>query len=229
VVVEASGAFARRLMVRRAGGWGRASGSAGAVGAWCAWVAASTLGLLLAARLFLGLIGLLENVALPLPPGRWSESLEIAGAGAAAGAVLGLCQAAVLGWRLGVRGALAWVAATAAGTASALGVARGGEALFGLLGAGAVFRAVDGQVWWFVAVTLLGAAVGCGQWLVLRRRLARAGWWVPTCALATTATALALTAVPSEMSAPWWLLFGLFGGMTGVLLALLPRTERAVR
>jgi hypothetical protein len=212
---------------RRAGGLGRASAPTRAAEAWCAWVVASTLGLILAARLFLGLVGLVEDGALPIPRGPWSETLNLAALGVVAGAGLGLCQAAVLWPRVGVRGALAWVAATAAGTASGLGIARGGAVLLGLLGAGALFRAVDEEVWRMAAFALLGAAVGCGLWLVLRRRLARAAWWVPTCAVATPATALVLRVMPSDTVGPWWLLFALFGGLTGVLLPLLPRRDLA--
>jgi hypothetical protein len=190
-----------------------------AAGVWCLWVAASTLGLILAGLLFFRLVGILEDVPSLVPYG-WSESLELAGIGTAAGAVLGLCQAAVLWSRLRARGALAWVAATAAGAACALGLTRGGDDLFALVGASALFYAVDAEVWRIVAFGLLGAAVGCGQWLVLRRRLARAAWWVPTCALATPATAFMLTAVPSGIAGPWWLLLALFGGITGVLFVL---------
>jgi hypothetical protein len=210
--------------VADATGRARAGGSVRAAGVWCAWVAASTLGLVVAGLLFFRLVGILEDVPSLVPYG-WSDSLETAGIGGAAGAVLGLFQAAVLWPRLGGRGVLAWVAATAAGAALGLGVARGGADLFRVLGASALFQAIDAETWRLVALALLGASVGCGQWLVLRRGLARAAWWIPTCALATPTTVFALTAMSPGVAGPWWLFLAFFGAVTGAVLVLLPRRE----
>jgi hypothetical protein len=184
-----------------------------------------------AARVFLPLVGLLEDGRLPLPRGAGFEGLNFAVLGAAAGAGLGVCQAAALWPRVGGRGALAWVVATAGGTALGLGLARGGDALLGMIGAGGLFRVVDEGVWRMVAFALLGAAVGGGQWLVLRR-LARAGWWVPGCAVATVATERVLGPLGMllvEVGVPFWLSLGFFGVVTGVILVVLPRRELVER
>jgi hypothetical protein len=186
---------------------------------WLAWTSASALGVLLGARF---VFGLLEAFTVPVPRGPWTASLDVAALGALAGAVLGACQAVVLmiGRGLGRREAVAWAAATAAGAGVALGLARGGDGLLRLVGLGALFDAVGGEVWQVLAFALLGGAIGCGQWLLLRRRVARALWWVPACVAATLATALVLS---PRTGVPWWLTLALFGGVTGAVLVLLPR------
>jgi hypothetical protein len=186
---------------------------------WLAWTAATTLGLLLGARFA---FGLLETLSVPVPRGPWSDGINVAALGAVAGGVLGACQAVVVARRLGRRGALAWVAATAAGAGLALGLARGGDGLFRLIGLAAAFDAVGAGVWRGVALALLGAGVGVGQWLVLRRRVGRALWWVPACIAATLVTWFLLS---PRTGVPWWVTLALFGGVTGVVLVALLRGE----
>jgi hypothetical protein len=186
-------------------------------------MAACTLGLYLGVRAF---FGLLEGFALPLPRGPWSDAADTAALAAGAGALLGACQALVIGRRLGARRALAWVAATAAGAGFALAVARGGDGALRLAGLGAWFDAVGDEVWRVFAVALFDAALGFGQWLVLRRRLGRSLWWVPSCVAATLATALLPSTFSRELLwPPLWLVLALFGGVTGAVLALLPRGD----
>jgi hypothetical protein len=97
-------------------------------------------------------------------------------AGAVEGAVLGAAQARVLGREILGFSRRAWVAATA-----------GAAALAWLVG---MLPSTFSSVWadWptplAVAVgVLLGTlallSLGAAQWLVLRRHLSRAGWWVP--------------------------------------------------
>jgi hypothetical protein len=91
-----------------------------------------------------------------------------------AGALAGALQGLVL--RRRVRGLRGWVVASAAGLAAGVAVL---AVLFGLSvgllgeesGAGLAVGAAAG-----------GAVAGAAQWLVLRRRVPRAGWWVPASA-----------------------------------------------
>jgi hypothetical protein len=80
--------------------------------------------------------------------------------GAFLGLGLGIAERAALGrhGRLGVR----WVVASGVGAAIGLQIAASVASITGPVGYGVV----------------LGAFVGSSQWLVLRTRVARAGWWV---------------------------------------------------
>ena len=76
----------------------------------------------------------------------------------------------------------------AAGVGGVVGVVVGGLTLWGL---GVVWGKVEGGVLGVVVglrtvvvgMVVRGAVVGTAQWLVLRRRLHRAGWWVLATAL----------------------------------------------
>ncbi|GAB4531541.1 MAG: hypothetical protein Kow0063_10930 [Anaerolineae bacterium] len=91
-----------------------------------------------------------------------------------------------------------WVLASAAGWA-------GGWALIG------VAPLQPG----ILAEPLLGAAVGTLQWLVLRRQLRQAGWWIVISALSWT---VALTGLTGEL-----LVGAVVGAVTGIALELLLR------
>ena len=72
--------------------------------------------------------------------------------------------------------------------------------------------------WGLMAV--LGAFVGAAQWLVLRRRVPRAGWWIPATAAglwAGTTLAFRLTGMRLPIL-PFQLLLG--GAVTGFILGL---------
>ena len=75
-------------------------------------------------------------------------------------------ERAQLGWGFW----LWWVLASTVGMA--VGIAVLEAAVFRVLGA--VGGAVDGVV----AGAVVGTSVGIAQWLVLRRQVSRAGWWV---------------------------------------------------
>jgi hypothetical protein len=83
--------------------------------------------------------------------------------GAAAGAVVGIAQWLVL--RKRVRPSGWWVAACAAGWA--IGALALSTALY-----------VDEALALAVGMVSTGAAAGAAQWIVLRKRFRRAGWWV---------------------------------------------------
>lgn len=70
----------------------------------------------------------------------------------------------------------------------------------------------------FIAGLVIGVATGTGQWLVLRRELHWAGWWIPINVVAWT-TGMALL--------PGVILTGIMAGLvTGIAIELLLRTPR---
>ena len=142
------------------------------------------------------------------------------------GALIGAVQWLVL--RRWLAGAGWWVAASAAGMA---------------LGGGAAFAASFAtgadviQPW---ALAVLGAPLGIAQWLVLRRWLAGAGWWVPLNVLGLPVSFAAGLIVSFSLGFDWGpdvgtgfrlvslAFFGvvagaLFGTMSGALLVGLRR------
>ncbi|MCH8876689.1 MAG: hypothetical protein IIA89_07670 [Chloroflexi bacterium] len=101
-----------------------------------------------------------------------------------------------------------WVLASTVG--GTVGVAVGGT----------VGEVVGGAVGVAVAATVIGASLGIAQWLVLRRQVSRAGWWV----LASTVGFVATFAVTSAVS---FVVGGAMGGaITGAVLVWLLRQPR---
>jgi hypothetical protein len=98
------------------------------------------------------------------------------------GAAVGLAQWRVLQAELPAIGCRAWLVATVAGAVVAWGAGMG----IGTL-AGDQLEALASGSPVVVAMVIGGAAgtmLSAFQWLVLRRELPNAGWWVPTHALA---------------------------------------------
>jgi len=84
------------------------------------------------------------------------------------GLVVGGCLIGALQWlviRKHVAGALRWVAASI-GAAAIVGVVIFGVGLF------------DEAAGWYAGVSVFGTAAGLLQWLVLRRQVPGAGWWI---------------------------------------------------
>lgn len=142
--------------------------------AWLAgWTAANVLGWGFSLLLFIsvgwGLQGRLERSIGDAP----AALVGFALAGMAAGAILGLLQG------LALRGTgvplLRWAGATAGGYALGLGLMM---AIMAALDPGPRFDPLVLPVLLLPALLLAAA-----QWLVLRRALARAGWWVAAGAL----------------------------------------------
>ena len=118
-----------------------------------------------------------------------------------------------------------WIAATALGWSLGFAVAYLGYAIWPV--------ALNANSTWAVEIVFvsIGAATGLVQWLVLRRRVPRAGWWVLASALGwglvrpiageaftSLLELLIIGAVPAVVTglALWW------------LLTLLPQHEKAV-
>jgi hypothetical protein len=166
--------------------------------------------------------------------------LAILAVGAVEGSCVGLAQWFVLRGPLPAVRLRAWLLATVCGAVAAWGV---GMAVGTRMGDGAAGAGPP------VGVMLLGgAAIGAAagvilavpQWLVLRRAVRRAGWWVPAHALAWSAgmlvafagTALVEEGTPVPMVATVGAATGLAMGAlvaagTGVALVVLVRRPRS--
>lgn len=117
--------------------------------------------------------------------------------GSFTGAIIGIGQWLVLRRHLGNVGW--WVPATAVGGALGVGVSLGGVPFPGVLYSGA---------WALVFIMVIGTA----QWLVLRRSVQQAGWWIAICA---TIGILGQITHQREVA----IVFG-YPLLTGVMLAL---------
>jgi hypothetical protein len=143
--------------------------------AFGAWLLASFVGM--AVCLF-GAITLMWGVAGALEPAA-GETVAFAAGGAVFGLGLGLGAGLLPGLVLRQRlvGLNRWLA---------------GSLLAGAVGGALVFpfalnqTQAPGDPGW-MTIALLGAALGLGQCLALRGRVARAGWWVPASAVAVAA------------------------------------------
>lgn len=179
-------------------------------GLWLMWLLASTVGFLVG--------GAIGGALFPAKDSVLGFTLAFG----ASGAVTGLAQWLVLRRRLS--GAGWWVLATAVGFAT-FGIAYG--AIYAITGG-----AVSDAVGFAIVFVLVGAAAGTAQWLVLRRYVPRAGWWVPasTAGFATfgVVTAGAFEAVSPVVGvaigvALVLLIVLTYGGVTGVTLVWLLR------
>lgn len=133
--------------------------------------------------------------------------------GGMAGALAGLYQWALLRKRLSGLGG--WIPVTVACWAAGNAIAYG------------LTKAQDSETlteWLiFLLATIAGGAIlGAGQWLLLRRNLKRALWWIPASALAWALAAPLSKLMPSLSFPP-----GLIGGvvMGGVLVWLMRATS----
>jgi hypothetical protein len=120
-----------------------------------------------------------------------------------AGVGAGVMQWPVLYQR--IPGAWRWILVTAAGWLAGVGIM--------LAAVPPGFGVVSGAV--------LGAATGTAQWLLLRRQVYWAGWWIPVSALAW-GTGLSLAPPSEAIVLPRIVLSGVMPAfMTGIILALL--------
>jgi hypothetical protein len=135
-------------------------------GFWLGWVVASTVGIIL---------GLILGFGLGLTIGGFDNEFGVLRTilgefmfGAAIGFGVGILQWLVL--RRRVSGVGWWVLASTAGLAGA----RGGAAAL----ASGNSEVLGSYAWLVAAMALGGAVTGILQWLVLRGKVSRAGWWV---------------------------------------------------
>jgi len=163
-----------RAEPRRKPGWGF----------WLLWVLASTAGWAVGRAVGWAVSGAVVGAAVGAMGLAVGLAVGKAVGGAVAGAVTGVAQWLLL--RRQVRRAGWWILASAAGWAVGGAV---GDAVFRAVG-DAVFRAVVGAVGSAVRFAVLlavgdavvgavaGAVAGVAQWLLLRRQVRRAGWWI---------------------------------------------------
>jgi hypothetical protein len=139
---------------------------------WLWWVLVSTVGMTMG--LFVGfLAGGITQIILFSEQGVVGEVLNFTLIGAIFGAILGTNQRYVLrrsapqfgGWVLA--STVGW--AVGAGSGWAVGAGSGWDVDLVVGGEGLIFT---------LMLAVGGASVGIAQWLVLRRQVARAGWWV---------------------------------------------------
>ncbi len=109
------------------------------------------------------------------------------------GIVVGLCQWSVLRWALPAVSWRHWTVATAAGAGVAWCLGMIPSTLMLMVPAGSGSEAagtmaeMSDTVYYALAAGMgfvLGPTLAVPQWVVLRRQVARAGWWVPANALA---------------------------------------------
>lgn len=180
-----------KLEAENAAGPAPAPSLAPGCGIWLSWVAASIFGMLLGWALG-------WRVSFMLP-----GLLASAGIGLLTGAGLGSLQALVLRRSLAQPGW--WLAATAAGWTAGFGVGTAAAAELGL---------TEFQ-FGLLAGAITGAAAGLLQWLVLRRMVTQAGWWIPASIFAWSSSLLYFNPGVSWLGA----FYGLLSGMvTGTLL-----------
>lgn len=120
---------------------------------------------------------------------------------AAGGILVGVFQWLVL--RRYVTGSVRWVLASL-GAVAASGLV--------VLGVGSF----DANLGWVAGAVLYGTLAGVLQWLVLRRQVARAGWWV----LASTVGWVVALPLGDITGPPGW---AVYGAVTGTLLVWLLR------
>ena len=147
---------------------------------WLGWVVASTVGLGVGMAVPLWAIVVFHGVLAYAAGGRSSALGEAVALyvfltliGAFGGASVGIAQWLVL--RRQVARAGWWVLASIVGFA--LGFVVGGP-LGSATTSRAVFTPVDVAVQFLLGGAGNGAPMGIAQWLVLRRQVGRAGWWV---------------------------------------------------
>jgi len=188
-------------------------------GFWLLWVLASTAGLGMgwSAGTIVSLTVSVEGDI---------AALAVASAGwAAGGALMGATQWLVLRKQMSRAGW--WVLASS----PSFGLGMVGGTRVAVVLSGVLSGVLIWAVWW----GLWGAMLGAAQWLVLRRRVSRAGYWV----LASTVGAGTCGAVLGALyqagieGASFFLGSALFGAITGAALVrllqrpLVPRSEPA--
>jgi hypothetical protein len=186
-------------------------------GFWLQYVLASTFGMLVGF-----FMGFLSTDIVPKVLGEWVGASVF---GIVLGIAVGILQWIVL--RRRVSGAGLWVFAPVAGGVGIFYAA----ALFGFSTSYESLAALFG---WIAIVALAGLVTGILQWAVLKRRVSRAGWWVPVSTAGWVLSVMGVRALPwgvDDLDALWGMVTtGLVLGVVtgGVLVWLLRHTPQEV-
>lgn len=182
---------------------------------WRGWVLATTLGELIG-FLAPALAGVVVTRALMGMEGLAAPLLTfvvLVAAGSLEGAALGYAQWRVLRHAVPAIGWRAWTGATALAAVVAWIMGMLPNTLMDATGLGMGVLIVS----WIVVAPVLLLTIGVGQWLVLRRHVARAALWIPANALAWTlgvgATFLGASLVTETMPLLLAVAIGLAGGV----------------
>ena len=118
-----------------------------------------------------------------------------------------------------------WIASGIIGGAVVAAIGAAAGALAGLAAGTAdgadAGRSLGSDVAGVAAAILFGVAVGAWQWLLLRRQVARSGWWMPASAVGWVVAGL--TAGITHGIAGWAVLGAVYGAITGCVLLWLLR------
>jgi hypothetical protein len=156
--------------------------------------------------------GLLASVLI----GRLDDPLEGIIGGVAAGILIGTAQTLALRRRLPVDPE--WVAATAAGLVVGVSLS------VALFGSDTSLNAT------LMRAPLTGLMIGIAQWLVLRKHVPQAFWWIPTVAVVYVIAWFVTAQVLQDSLDQGFIVFGasgalVFQALTGTVLMLLLRSN----
>lgn len=133
-------------------------------GIFLLWILTSAMGWMIGFFIGVILAEIIDGIVI------WSsEILFYFMLGAGLGSGVGFMQWLLLWWQIPRAGW--WVLASAAGLAVASGVGIAADTL-------KVVGSIDTLLGWTLVGVLGGAIIGIFQWLVLRKQVSRAGWWV---------------------------------------------------
>lgn len=151
-------------------------------GFWLQWVLASTVGM------FVGFIlGFLVTAGIPEVLGKWFGFSVF---GIVLGLAVGVLQWSILRRRVSLTGW--WVLATAVG---GLGIFQAGL-IFGFSAFIGPYKSLVAFLGWIGIASLGGLVTGALQWLVLRGKVSRSGWWVLASTVGWALSATVTRAIP---------------------------------
>ncbi len=181
---------------------------------WLQWVVASIVGM------FVGFfLGFLVAASIPDVLGRWFGFSVF---GIVLGIAVGILQWFILRRRVSVAGW--WVLATAVG---GLGIFQA-RLIFGFSTLFGSYESFVAFLGWIGIASLGGLVTGTLQWLVLREKVSRAGWWVLASTVGWALSATVKGAIPwgvDDKDALWGMVVAgaVWGMVTGVGLVWLLR------
>jgi hypothetical protein len=182
-------------------------------GLFVRWIFASTVGLIVGLAVYVPiLVGFGSELSFAV------QSLISAIAGAIFGASLGIAQGIVLRRRPFQPGRWVLVSIVGGSVGGAVALSMGE----------AVGDASSFELAVTVGFTVIGAFVGIAQWIVLRRQLPRAGWWILAGSMGTAGTMAAALAARETVGVSAALALIIYGAITGSVLLWLLRQSAAI-